>query len=85
MKAVETYYASCQLTALSALTSPVCVFVCVGDEILELNAESLHGLSHDEALHKFKVRQLHHDTNSSAALSSVDSMIRTKRWWHIHG
>ncbi|XP_030269496.1 pro-interleukin-16 isoform X2 [Sparus aurata] len=25
-----------------------------GDEILELNAESLHGLSHDEALHKFK-------------------------------
>ncbi|CAJ1048665.1 pro-interleukin-16 [Xyrichtys novacula] len=25
-----------------------------GDEILELNGESLHGLSHDEALHKFK-------------------------------
>ncbi|KAK5874600.1 hypothetical protein PBY51_019535 [Eleginops maclovinus] len=25
-----------------------------GDEILELNAESLHGLTHDEALHKFK-------------------------------
>ncbi|XP_029318440.1 pro-interleukin-16 [Cottoperca gobio] len=25
-----------------------------GDEILELNGESLHGLTHDEALHKFK-------------------------------
>ncbi|XP_074522995.1 pro-interleukin-16 isoform X2 [Halichoeres trimaculatus] len=25
-----------------------------GDEILELNGESLHGLSHDEALHKFR-------------------------------
>ncbi|KAF3833363.1 hypothetical protein F7725_027028 [Dissostichus mawsoni] len=25
-----------------------------GDEILELNAESLHGLTHDEALYKFK-------------------------------
>ncbi|XP_051235932.1 pro-interleukin-16 isoform X2 [Dicentrarchus labrax] len=26
-----------------------------GDEILELNGESLHGLTHDEALHKFKL------------------------------
>ncbi|XP_073320336.1 pro-interleukin-16 [Pagrus major] len=25
-----------------------------GDELLELNGESLHGLTHDEALHKFK-------------------------------
>ncbi|XP_047187343.1 pro-interleukin-16 isoform X3 [Scophthalmus maximus] len=25
-----------------------------GDEVLELNGESLHGLTHDEALHKFK-------------------------------
>lgn len=27
-----------------------------GDEILEVNGEPLHGLTHDEALHKFKVR-----------------------------
>lgn len=29
--------------------------VYLGDEILEVNGESLHGLTHDEALHKFKV------------------------------
>lgn len=31
-------------------------FLCItGDEILELNGKSLHGLTHDEALKKFKV------------------------------
>ncbi|KAJ6662802.1 hypothetical protein lerEdw1_011006 [Lerista edwardsae] len=31
-----------------------------GDEILELNGESMHGLTHYEALQKFKVTCLHH-------------------------
>lgn len=31
-----------------------------GDEILELNGESMHGLTHYEALQKFKVMCLHH-------------------------
>lgn len=35
------------------------VSASAGDEILELNGESLPGLTHDEALHKFKVRQLY--------------------------
>lgn len=35
------------------------VSTSAGDEILELNGESLPGLTHDEALHKFKVMQLY--------------------------
>lgn len=33
-------------------------FFIAGDEILELNGESLHGLTHEDALQKFKVSTL---------------------------
>lgn len=30
--------------------------LCAGDQILEVNGEALHGLTHSQALQKFKVR-----------------------------
>lgn len=46
-------------TSVNSLTTHLsqsnCEFLCVGDEILEVNGESLQGLTHQQAIQTFKV------------------------------